>query len=70
MCCTIEGKSSLARLGLANHQTGGWVDAGFCGILTLEMTNVMCKPIELYAGISRLFNWCSLRWNMRRYRIG
>jgi len=51
VCCTIEGKSSLARLGLAIHQTGGWVDAGFCGTLTLEMTNVMCKPIELYAGM-------------------
>ncbi len=51
VCCTIEGKSSLARLGLAIHQTGGWVDAGFTGSLTLEMTNVMCKPIELYCGM-------------------
>lgn len=51
VCCTIEGKSSLARLGLAIHQTGGWVDCGFCGTLTLEMTNVMCRPIELYSGM-------------------
>lgn len=51
VCCTIEGKSSLARLGLAIHQTGGWVDVGFSGTLTLEMSNMMCKPLELYAGM-------------------
>lgn len=51
VCCAIEGKSSLARLGLAIHQTGGWVDCGFWGTLTLELSNVMCKPLELYKGM-------------------
>jgi dCTP deaminase len=46
---SIEGKSSLARLGLAIHSTGGWIDAGFRGTITLEMTNVNKYPIRLHA---------------------
>jgi len=36
---SIEGKSSIARLGIELHQTGGWIDAGFSGSITLEMCN-------------------------------
>lgn len=48
---SIEGKSSLARLGLQIHQTGGWIDAGFAGTITLELYNVNSRPIKLYAGM-------------------
>ena len=44
----IEGRSSLARLGLIIHSTGGFVDAGFEGTLTLEMSNINIVPIKLY----------------------
>jgi dCTP deaminase len=47
----IEGKSSLARLGLQIHQTGGWIDAGFSGQVTLELYNVSNRPIVLTAGM-------------------
>lgn len=48
---TIEGKSSIARLGIGLHQTGGWIDAGFRGTITLEMSNVNQRPVKLYAGM-------------------
>ncbi len=48
---TIEGKSSIARLGIALHQTGGWIDAGFCGTITLEISNANQRPVRLYAGM-------------------
>jgi len=51
ICATIEGKSSLARLGLTVHQTGGWIDCGFEGTITLEMTNENIRPIKLTAGM-------------------
>jgi len=44
----IEGRSSLARLGIVVHSTGGFVDAGFEGQLTLEMSNLNIVPIKLY----------------------
>ena len=44
----LEGKSSLARLGLLIHSTAGFVDAGFDGYLTLELSNVATLPITLY----------------------
>jgi len=44
----IEGKSSLGRLGLLIHSTAGFVDAGFCGHITLELSNVANLPITLY----------------------
>jgi dCTP deaminase len=47
----VEGKSSLARIGLTIHQTGGWIDSGFCGTITLEISNVNKRPIKLYAGM-------------------
>ncbi|MDD1696641.1 MAG: dCTP deaminase [Methanoregula sp.] len=48
---TIEGKSSIARLGVTLHQTGGWIDAGFRGTITLEMANVNSRPVKIYAGM-------------------
>ncbi len=44
----LEGKSSLGRLGLLIHSTAGFVDAGFEGNLTLELSNVANLPITLY----------------------
>ncbi len=44
----IEGKSSLGRLGLLIHSTAGYIDAGFEGNLTLELSNVSPLPITLY----------------------
>jgi dCTP deaminase len=47
----LEGKSSLGRLGLLIHSTAGFVDAGFDGQLTLELSNVATLPITLYPGM-------------------
>jgi dCTP deaminase len=47
----IEGKSSLGRLGLLIHTTAGFVDAGFEGHITLELSNVATLPITLYPGM-------------------
>jgi dCTP deaminase len=47
----IEGKSSLGRLGLLVHATAGFIDAGFDGYLTLELSNVANLPITLYPGM-------------------
>jgi dCTP deaminase len=47
----LEGKSSLGRLGLLIHSTAGFVDAGFRGNLTLELSNVANLPITLYPGM-------------------
>lgn len=48
----LEGKSSLGRLGLLIHSTAGFVDAGWDGQLTLELSNVANLPITLYPGLS------------------
>lgn len=47
----IEGRSSLGRLGLLAHATAGFVDAGWDGVLTLELANVGLSPILLRAGM-------------------
>src|SRR5437588_5209760 len=47
----LEGKSSLGRLGLLIHSTAGFVDAGWDGHLTLELSNVANLPIALYPGM-------------------
>ena len=47
----IEGKSSVGRLGLIVHATAGFVDPGFNGTLTLEITNLTRIPIKLYPGL-------------------
>ncbi|NOY55114.1 MAG: dCTP deaminase [Actinobacteria bacterium] len=47
----LEGKSSLGRLGLLIHSTAGFVDPGFDGYLTLELSNVAKLPIAIYPGM-------------------
>jgi dCTP deaminase len=47
----LEGKSSLGRLGLLIHTTAGFVDPGFNGFLTLELSNVANLPITVYPGM-------------------
>jgi dCTP deaminase len=47
----LEGKSSLGRMGLLIHSTAGFVDAGFSGNLTLELSNVANLPITIYHGM-------------------
>jgi dCTP deaminase len=47
----LEGKSSLGRLGLLIHSTAGFVDAGWEGHLTLELSNVANLPITIYPGM-------------------
>jgi dCTP deaminase len=47
----LEGKSSLGRLGLLIHSTAGFVDAGWDGYLTLELSNVANLPITVYPGM-------------------
>jgi dCTP deaminase len=46
--CRVEGKSSLGRLGLIIHATAGFVDPGWAGTITLELSNVSNLPIALY----------------------
>ena len=47
----VEGKSSLGRLGLLTHATAGFVDPGFSGHVTLELSNVSTLPIMLWPGM-------------------
>lgn len=47
----VEGRSSFGRLGLTVHSTAGFVDPGFDGQITLEMTNEGVYPIVLHAGM-------------------
>ena len=47
----LEGKSSLGRLGLLTHSTAGFIDPGFTGHVTLELSNVATLPIMLYPGM-------------------
>ncbi|MDR3068061.1 MAG: dCTP deaminase [Cellulomonas sp.] len=47
----LEGKSSLGRLGLLTHSTAGFVDPGFSGHVTLELSNVATLPILLWPGM-------------------
>src|SRR5579863_6491067 len=47
----LEGKSSLGRLGLLIHSTAGFIDPGFDGHVTLELSNVANLPITIYAGM-------------------
>src|SRR5207244_13329584 len=51
MVARLEGKSSLGRLGLLIHSTAGYVDPGWDGYLTLELSNVANLPITIYAGM-------------------
>lgn len=47
----LEGKSSLGRLGLLTHSTAGWIDPGFSGHVTLELSNMATLPIKLWPGM-------------------
>ena len=47
----LEGKSSLGRIGLLIHSTAGYVDPGWKGHLTLELSNVANLPVTLYQGM-------------------
>lgn len=50
VCCRVEGKSSLGRIGLLTHITAGFIDSGFKGNITLELFNVGKYPIVLHNG--------------------
>jgi dCTP deaminase len=47
----LEGKSSLGRLGLLIHSTAGFIDPGWDGHVTLELSNVANLPITIYVGM-------------------
>lgn len=47
----VEGRSSLGRLGIIVHSTAGFIDAGFEGTITLEITNINNVPVALYPGM-------------------
>lgn len=52
LCGQVDGRSSIARLGVSVHQTGGYIDAGFYGNITLEIYNASDKEFELVYGDS------------------
>lgn len=56
----LEGKSSLGRLGLLTHSTAGFIDPGFSGHVTLELSNVATLPILLYPGM-KIGQLCLIR---------
>lgn len=47
----VEGRSSLGRLGIIIHSTAGFVDPGFSGTITLEISNLNRLPVALYPGM-------------------
>jgi dCTP deaminase len=51
LAARLEGKSSLGRLGLLTHSTAGFIDPGFNGHVTLELSNVATLPITLWPGM-------------------
>jgi dCTP deaminase len=51
LAARVEGKSSLGRLGLLTHATAGFIDPGFSGHVTLELSNVATLPIKLWPGM-------------------
>lgn len=51
LTASLEGKSSLARIGLVIHATAGYIDPGFCGQITLELFNFASLPIRLRPGM-------------------
>jgi dCTP deaminase len=51
LAARLEGKSSLGRLGLLTHSTAGFIDPGFSGTITLELSNVANLPIKLWPGM-------------------
>jgi dCTP deaminase len=68
----LEGKSSLGRLGLLTHSTAGFIDPGFSGHVTLELSNVATLPIKLWPGM-KIGQLCFFRLSspaMRPYGSG
>ena len=51
LAARLEGKSSLGRLGILTHSTAGFVDPGFEGHITLELSNVSTLPVKLWPGM-------------------
>jgi dCTP deaminase len=60
LAARLEGKSSLGRLGLLTHSTAGFIDPGFSGHITLELSNVSNLPIKLWPG-SKIGQMCLFR---------
>ena len=60
LAARLEGKSSLGRLGLLTHSTAGFVDPGFTGHVTLELSNVATLPIKLWPGM-KIGQLCFIR---------
>ncbi|HEY8654503.1 MAG TPA: dCTP deaminase [Dermatophilaceae bacterium] len=60
LAARLEGKSSLGRLGLLTHSTAGFIDPGFSGHVTLELSNVATLPIKLWPGM-RVGQLCFFR---------
>lgn len=60
LAARLEGKSSLGRLGLLTHSTAGFIDPGFSGHVTLELSNVATLPIRLWPGM-KIGQLCVLR---------
>ncbi|MDO5661764.1 MAG: dCTP deaminase [Brachybacterium sp.] len=58
----LEGKSSLGRLGLLTHSTAGFIDPGFTGHITLELSNVATLPVALWPGM-KIGQLCFFRLN-------
>ena len=51
LAARLEGKSSLGRLGLLTHSTAGFIDPGFDGHITLELSNMATLPVALWPGM-------------------
>jgi dCTP deaminase len=51
LACQVDGKSSLARIGLQVHMTSGFIDPGFIGQITLELFNASPRAILLHPGM-------------------
>jgi dCTP deaminase len=51
LAARLEGKSSLGRLGLMTHSTAGFIDPGFSGHVTLELSNMATLPVRLWPGM-------------------
>jgi dCTP deaminase len=60
LAARLEGKSSLGRLGPLTHSTAGFVDPGFSGHVTLELSNVATLPIKLWPGM-KVGQFCFFR---------
>jgi dCTP deaminase len=72
LAARLEGKSSLGRLGLLTHSTAGFIDPGFSGQITLELSNAATLPIVLWPGM-KIGQLCVLRMSsevLRPYGAG